>query len=357
MKTHRSILLHLVLFAGALVFMVPLYWLVTTSLKPDYRVGVFPPDLYPVKQETWTIGGVEKNVYITTKPGWEGVGVGKLKDLPDGKWLVALVGEGRHEHPPGEPKPMYDGSGDEYAVDSDYLSPSLVPALRWKNYSDALRFLPDEYNFGVVPLVNTIIVTVLSILGTVLSSSLVAFSFARLRWPGRDVMFGIVLATMMIPGAVTMLPVFLIFRALGWVDTLTALWAPSFFAGAFSVFLLRQFFLTIPGELEDAAKIDGCSYFAIYWRVMLPLVKPALAALTVMTFMGGWNNFMGPLIYINSPEKMTLAYALQLFQGAHGGEPGMMMAAATLVTIPVIAIFFGAQKYMIEGVTLTGIKG
>jgi len=170
-------------------------------------------------------------------------------------------------------------------------------------------------------------------------------------------MFAIVLATMMIPGAVTMLPVFLIFRALGWVDTLTALWAPSFFAGAFGVFLLRQFFLTVPAELEDAAKIDGCGYFAIYWRVMLPLIKPALAALTVMTFMGSWNNFMGPLIYISSPEHMTLAYALQLFQGVHGGEPGMMMAGATMVTIPVILAFFVSQKYMIEGVTLTGIKG
>ncbi|MGB9618985.1 MAG: carbohydrate ABC transporter permease, partial [Armatimonadota bacterium] len=164
-------------------------------------------------------------------------------------------------------------------------------------------------------------------------------------------------ATMMIPGAVTMLPVFLIYRALGWIDTLRPLWFGAFFGSGFNIFLLRQFFLTIPTDLEDAAKIDGCSYFRIYWNIMLPLIKPALAALTIFAFMGSWNNFMGPLIYISSPEKMTLAYALQLFQGAHGGEPAMMMAAATLVMLPVLAVFFFTQRYMIQGVTLTGLKG
>ncbi len=162
---------------------------------------------------------------------------------------------------------------------------------------------------------------------------------------------------MMLPGAVTMMPVFLIFRAAGWVDTLRPLWVPSFFGSAFSIFLLRQFFLTIPNDLEDAAKIDGCSYFSIYWRIMLPLIKPALAAITIMTFMGAWNNFMGPLIYISSPENMPLAYALQLFQTARGGEPGLLMAASTMVMLPVLVLFFFTQRYFIQGVTLTGIKG
>ncbi len=144
---------------------------------------------------------------------------------------------------------------------------------------------------------------------------------------------------------------------MGWIDSLKPLWVPTFFGSAFSIFLLRQFFMTIPMDLEDAAKIDGCSYFGIYLRIMLPLIKPALAAITIMTFMGAWNNFMGPLIYVNSPMRMPLAYALQLFQTEHGGEPGMLMAASVMVTLPVILLFFFTQRYFIEGVTLTGIKG
>jgi multiple sugar transport system permease protein len=202
-----------------------------------------------------------------------------------------------------------------------------------------------------------VVLAVLSIAGTILASSMVAFSFSRLRWPGRDGLFVILLATMMLPGAVTMMPVFLIFRWLGWIDTLMPLWVPAFFGSAFNVFLLRQFFLTIPNDLEDAAKIDGCSYFGIYHRIMLPLVKPALAAITIMTFMGSWNNFMGPLIYISSPLKMPLAYALQLFQTAHGGEPGLLMAASTMMMMPVLVVFFLTQRYFIQGVTLTGLKG
>ena len=135
------------------------------------------------------------------------------------------------------------------------------------------------------------------------------------------------------------------------------LWIGSFFAAPFNVFMLRQFFLTIPNELEDAAKIDGCSYLRIYWSIMLPLIKPALAALTIFSFMGSWNNFIGPLIYISSPEKMTLAYALCLFQSAHGSEYGMLMAASTLIMAPVLLVFFFTQRYFIEGVTLTGLKG
>jgi multiple sugar transport system permease protein len=162
---------------------------------------------------------------------------------------------------------------------------------------------------------------------------------------------------MMLPAAVTMMPVFLIFRSLGWVDTLKPLWVPAFFGSAFNIFLLRQFFLSIPNELEEAARIDGCSHYTVFWRIMLPQIKPALAALTIMAFMGAWNDFRGPLIYISSPENEPLAYALQLFQSAHGSEPGMLMAASTLVMIPVLALFFFTQRYFIEGITLTGIKG
>ncbi|RYG34341.1 carbohydrate ABC transporter permease, partial [bacterium] len=211
--------------------------------------------------------------------------------------------------------------------------------------------------YGLRSLLNTLIIAGLSVAGTVLSSSLVAYGFARLRWPGRDWIFGLLLATMMLPDAVTMMPRFLTFRSLGWIDTLNPLWVPSFFASAFNVFLLRQFFMGIPREMDDAAKIDGCGPFTTWWRVMLPLVKPALAAVAVMTFLGSWRDFMGPLIYISSPEKMPLSYVLQLYNSAHGGEPGLLMAATTLVVLPVVVLFFFTQRYFVEGVALTGMGG
>ncbi len=336
----RQIQLHLALLTGAIVFSVPFYWLVTTSLKPDERTNIFPPDIIPMIQRTVRLDGEERKVYVVQLNGDE-IRAVKLAELPGGVWRMRTL----------------DGQEGVISVNASDAKPDLKPTALWSNYRDALNFLPPEYRKGLVPLWNTIYVTVLVIVGTTLSSSLVGFSFARLRWPGRDLLFFIMIATMMVPGAVTMLPVFLVYRWLGWVDTLRPLWFGALFGSGFNIFLLRQFFMTIPTDLEDAAKIDGCSYFRIYWNIMLPLIKPALAAITIFAFMGSWNNFMGPLIYISSPEKMTLAYALQLFQGSHGGEPAMMMAAATLVMLPVLAVFFFTQRYMIQGVTLTGLKG
>ena len=197
----------------------------------------------------------------------------------------------------------------------------------------------------------------LTIVGQVFSCSLVAYAFARLQWPGRELWFGILLATMMLPGQVTMIPVFMIFRALGWYNTLKALWVPSFFGSAFFIFMLRQFMKGIPRDLEEAAKIDGCSFFGIYWRIILPLIKPALAAVAIFTFMNTWNDFMGPLIYINDQRLYPLALGLFDFRSEHSSEYGMLMAASTLMALPVIAIFFLAQRYFIQGVTLTGMKG
>jgi multiple sugar transport system permease protein len=238
---------------------------------------------------------------------------------------------------------------------------SLPHPFLWSNYPKALQFLekalPAGSKYGLIFVLNTLYVSGLSLVGVLFSSSLAAYAFSRLRWPGRNVLFVVLLSTMMLPAAVTMIPVFMIYRQLGWVDTLRPLWVPAFFAIPFYVFLLRQFFLTIPRELEDAAKIDGCGYWRIYWGIMLPQIRPALAAVAIMHFLGSWNDFMGPLIYISSPEKMTGSYALQLFQSAHGGEWALLMAAATLWTIPILLLFFFAQRYFIQGVTLTGIKG
>ena len=247
--------------------------------------------------------------------------------------------------------------------DQIFSNPTSLPSVwMFSNYPKTLEFLETSlgrirtYHGGLF-VFNTLYVTALSLTGVLFSSSMVAYSFARLRWPGRDALFMILLGTMMLPQAVTMIPTFLIFRQLGWIDTLRPLWVGGLFGGAFNIFLLRQFYLTIPNDLEDAAKIDGCSYFTIYWRVMLPLIKPALAALAIMHFMATWNDFMGPLIYISSPKLMTGSYALQLFKSANSGEWALLLCAATLWTLPVVLLFFFTQRYFIQGITLTGIKG
>lgn len=220
------------------------------------------------------------------------------------------------------------------------------------NYRDALRMVPL---WAYVK--NSLILVVLNIAGQLLGSSLVAFSFARLRWPAREFCFMLVLATLMIPAQVTMIPVFLIFKTLGWYNTLKPLWIGSFFGSAFYIFLLRQFMKSIPGDLEDSAKIDGCGYLGIYAQIIVPLIKPALAAIAIFTFMGTWNDFMGPLIYLNDQRLYPLSlglFALQVFQL---GNYGLMMAASVLMTLPVILLFFVAQRHFIQGVTLTGLKG
>ncbi|HOM80994.1 MAG TPA: ABC transporter permease subunit [Armatimonadota bacterium] len=232
-------------------------------------------------------------------------------------------------------------------------SPLMAAYAKYSlNYRRALRYIPFWRYVG-----NSVYLVILNILGQVLACSLVAYAFARLRFYGRDVLFALLLATMMLPGQVTMIPVFLIFKSLGWYDTLKPLWVGAWFGSAFYIFLLRQFFLGIPTDLEDAAKIDGCGFFGLYWRIMLPLVRPALATVAIFTFMSTWNDFMGPLIYIGREELSPLALGLFQFRSEHGGEWGMMMAASTLMTLPVVVIFFLAQRYFIQGVTLTGMGG
>jgi multiple sugar transport system permease protein len=205
---------------------------------------------------------------------------------------------------------------------------------------------------------NTLTVCLLGCIGTVLSSSLVAYGFSRVQWPGRDRVFWAVLATMMIPFPVTMIPLFGVFKGLGWVGTLKPLWVPAFFGSAFNIFLLRQFFLTIPQELSDAARIDGCSEFGIYWRIILPLSKPALAVVFLFHFLYAWNDFMGPLIYLTRPETFTLSLALQFYQSQHGGsEWHLLMAMSVLILLPVVVLFFLTQKTFIQGIATTGMKG
>lgn len=198
----------------------------------------------------------------------------------------------------------------------------------------------------------------LNLLGTIFSCSLVAYAFARLNWPGRELSFGVMMATMMIPAQVTMIPFFLIIRYLDWYNTLYPLWVCSFFANAFNVFLMHQFFKGIPRDLEDAAKIDGCGPIRSYWYIMLPLVKPSLATVAVFTFMGVWNDFMGPLIYLSDQRLYPLSLGLfALNVQAANGSMAMMMAGSFLMILPVVLVFFFAQRYFIQGITMTGMKG
>lgn len=224
------------------------------------------------------------------------------------------------------------------------------PAV-WSNFPRALTYIP----FARYTL-NTLLICFLNVAGTILSCSLVAYSLAKVRWKGRNWIFYSLIATMILPGQVTMIPTFTIFRWLHWIGTPLPLIVPSFFGSAFNIFLLRQFFLTIPAELSDAARIDGCSDWAIFGRIVLPLSRPALATVGLFTFISHWNDFLGPLLYLNDERTYTLSMGLQRFVSQHGAEWSLLMAAATVMTLPIIVLFFFAQRTFIQGISTTGIK-
>ena len=236
--------------------------------------------------------------------------------------------------------------------------PSIFPSVpQWVNYLTVLRTVPF-----MLWVWNSLIVVTLSTVGVVVSSSIVAYSFARFEYRGRDLFFMLTLATMMLPAQVTLIPQFILFNALGWINTLLPLWVPFLFGGgAFYIFLLRQFLLSLPADLDEAAVIDGASYFQVFWSVLLPLCQPALAAVAIISFVSTWNDFLNPLIYLNSQEKFTLALGLQFFQNVpeEGGMPlqHLLMAASVMAMIPCLVLFFSFQRYFVEGVVLSGIKG
>jgi multiple sugar transport system permease protein len=394
----KAIATHAALIAGSALFGIPLLYLLLTSFKEDQ-------DMTGLSGVVW-VPKVTKTVpYMNPeKPLYEGVYRGTtvtgtiLRENPGNKVQVdiftpyairgitfeadktdlklvprmvpvvtvkwdgqAAVGKVVEEFEDGSRRVEVMEPASLAGRQRVFVTSEVVPVrevgLRTQNYIESISYLPPEAGGGLVYLRNTLLIVVLSVIGTLFSSSIAAYAFSRMRFPGRGVLFAVLLSTMMLPGAVTMLPQFLIYRWLGWVDTLYPLWVPAFFGAAFNIFLLRQFFLTIPMELEDAAKIDGCSYWRTFWNVMLPQIKPALAVIAIWTFMGAWNNFMGPLIYINSPENMPIAYAVQLYASSRSAEPGLVMAFATMTIIPVLMLFFFTQRYFIEGVTLSGLGG
>lgn len=230
---------------------------------------------------------------------------------------------------------------------------ALLPTRwRWENYPEAVSSMPYlRY------LRNSLVYCAGSVIGTVLSCSLVAYGFARLRWPGRNMLFGILIATMLLPWHVTMIPRFLLLRELGLYNTLAALIVPTFLGEAFYIFLLRQFFLTIPEELSEAARIDGLNEWGIYWRIVMPLSKPALATVALFQFIASWNDFNGPLLYLSDPKKFPLAYGLEQFISSYADQTHLLLAAAVLFTLPIVVLFFVTQRTFLRGIATTGLKG
>lgn len=239
--------------------------------------------------------------------------------------------------------------------------PVLIPhPIVFQNFPDAFTY--GAKDLGYTPFlvygINTIMLVILTVSGVVVSNAMVGYSFARLRWPGRDLLFALTLATMMLPFPVLMVPQFAMFKAFHWIGTYRPLWVPAWFASAFNIFLLRQFFRTIPFELSEAAKLDGCSEWRIFTQVILPLAKPALAVVALFALMGTWNDFLGPIIYLQDQKQFTLAVGLEFYKSRAGGtDMNLLMAASTMVIAPIIVLYFFTQKLFIQGIAATGLKG
>ncbi|MBV7337627.1 carbohydrate ABC transporter permease [Chloroflexi bacterium TSY] len=279
------ITLYLVLFGCGFFLLIPFFWMLSTAVKPEVQVFLFPP-----------------------------------------KWI---------------PEPVL-----------------------WQNFVDVVTPQPQHGTLTqyvgmpfATNLANTSLIVVANIAGSLFSCSLAAFGFARLRARAKNILFILVLSTMMLPWQVILIPQFILFKTLQWTNSFLPLTVPAFFGNAFYIFLLRQFFSVIPRELDDAARIDGCHTFQIFSRILLPLCKPALITVAIFSFMTHWNDFLGPLIYLDSPDKFTLALGLRQFQSMYGVKYNYLMAASTLVLLPPLAVFFMLQKYFIQGVVIYSFKG
>ena len=327
-KALQPLLIYAVLLALSAVFISPFLWMLSTSLKHESRIFPKPgepPQWIPTTARV-DAGGRPVVVY----EGREGVDLG-----PDEM--------GRHV--------LRIGATETPAWPGDFEVRQRI-GLHWQNYADAFHKMAFWQNLR-----NTLFICVTVVLGTLVSCSLVAYSFARIPWPGRDTVFILVLATMMLPYQVTLIPLFAMYRELGWVGTFKPLIIPAFFGTPFYIFLLRQFFLGVPQDLSASARIDGCNEFGIYLFIMLPLSKPALATTALFMFLFQWADFLSPLVYLQDDRQYTLAIALQQFQSHHESAWGPLMAMSSVIAIPIILLFFLTQRTFIQGITLTGLKG
>jgi multiple sugar transport system permease protein len=395
------------------LFLLPMLWLISSSLQPREQAGKVPPEWLP-KLHTLTLPDASR--ILVTPP----IEVGQHRLL-----VEPLEGSERGKAQLVEPSAYQDGSVTLVLQRAAGISEVRVPARliqdvpahfvmvkRWnlskyasedrtafyadpqsvkaefrplfENYREALLELTaneEDRRLGMAGLMarsrlpwhpaqspksitfltylmNTLVVAFFCVFGTLASSALAAYGLSRLEWRGRNILFGITVATMMVPFPVLMVPLYGLFRGFGWIGSLYPLWVPACLGSAFNIFLLRQFFLTIPRELGEAARIDGCSELGICIRIVIPLAKPALAVVALFQFLAVWNDFLGPLIFLTRPETFTLALSLQQYQSQSGGsEWQLLMAAATLLMTPILVLFFFAQKTFISGISTTGIKG
>jgi multiple sugar transport system permease protein len=342
-----SLLGHGLLVSVGLFFAVPFLWMLLTAFKSDQDVFRSPPRWLPYDNVRVEVNGEHLPIY-------------KVKDENDMVKELAAVkiveGVGTFVDPanPSQTLTYKLQRGKERIAE-----PIMEISLRWQNFPDAMSrgSRPGVGASFWVYLRNSLVLAFFIIIGTLVSNTPVAYAFARLKFPGRDLLFVIILATMMLPFQVTMIPIYLLFNdTLGWGDTFLPLIIPTFFANAWDVFLLRQFFKTIPEEMCDAARVDGASEWQIFTRIVLPLSTAVLATVTVFTFLYVWNDFTGPLLFLHSPRNFTMALGLQDFQGQKTIVWNQLMAAATVFTLPIIVAFFFAQKTFIQGIKLTGSK-
>jgi multiple sugar transport system permease protein len=366
------------LLGGAtIMFLTPFVWLVLSSLKPLEQTMAFPPTFLP-KAYYATIDGVRTEVTVDFTLQKDAV----VADLATGEQAghrvaltpaqaMARASELKNAHRVGAGWIHVTERREQGAADLprwDVVPPPAVQEkirFRWDNYPSALASLGGRGDAsggsGGVSfwrfLQNTLVVCGLGVIGTVFSNATVAYGFARLNWRGRDAFFALTLATLMVPFPVLMVPLYGVFRNLHWIGTLLPLWVPAFFGSAFNIFLMRQFFLNIPEELSEAARIDGSSEWRIFWQIILPLSRPVLAVAALFHFLYAWNDFMGPFLYLTRKETFTLSIALQNYQSQNGGVQWHYLMAASAVTIlPVVVLFFFAQKTFIQGIATTGSK-
>ena len=387
MPLAQQAIVHASLILICLGFIMPLVWMVSTSLKINEQTQEEHPSFIPYtlfvnvdgKEQTVSIRGSEfDSPQIVVRNAESGAREVLPADSTYDGELIEKVPASEHEPyvqavPTGvEKQKIVDEDGNvRYRYERTFRDQDWFMCkasgvhkradARWYNYYNVINHHKMKFPLFTR---NTLIIAVLCVFGTVFSSAFTAYGFAKIEFRGRGPLFVIMLATMMVPFPVLMVSLFAIFRWMGehglgqWLGTYKPLWVPAFFASPFFVFLLRQFYRTLPIELSEAAKIDGCSELGIFFRVVLPLSKPALAVVALFTFMAVWNDFIGPLIYIQDQEQYTLALGLQSFQSQHEGTPwNELMAASALILAPIIVLFFVAQRTFIEGIATTGMKG
>jgi multiple sugar transport system permease protein len=340
----------LVITLGACVVMVPVIWMLSTSLKLQANVTTLPPQWIPEEVERVNVDGEDVFLYDVVIDGQTRVLAARQLDPERTAFFD-----------PANPSQII------YAPGKDVVKHQKV-VLHWENYIRAWTFQTTPF---AAFMKNTLIYALVAVIGEVLSCSLVAYGFARLRAPGKDFLFLLVLGTMMLPGVVTLIPSYVLFtkyipdfltnllqQDIKLADTWWPLWIPKFFGSAYLIFLIRQFFMSIPKDYDDAARIDGCGYFQTWLRIILPMSQPVLTAVAILSCSYHWNDYMGPLIYLNTTVKWPMSVGLANFQTAYGGTPWHLMMAASLIAVaPLVLIFFALNRYFVQGIVVSGIKG